>query len=168
MKQKLLIVISSRLNQAMWPFAEKEHREILQELRAFSQWIQLSLSVDAAALLSKTSDDVIAMLTAQLENVKMLKSLDSTTASIETTLDMQTSLLNEARDQEQRDKVLAWMSGFDQDVKHNEVRAPRIEGTGQWLFKTESFCDWYRCGDGDTKTVLWCSGVQGAGKSVLT
>lgn len=58
-----LTVLFEKLNRAgdslvsrmKWPLNSKEHRDTVQDLRAFAQWIQFALTIDGCALLSKTS-----------------------------------------------------------------------------------------------------------------
>ena len=167
-KEKLESVASSRLRQALWPFSEREHGEAMKELRVFSQWIQFSLSIDSSALLLKTSEDVTALLTQQLQSIQQLESIEMSNAATAEHLAMQTDMLSLAREKDDRDKLLAWISDYDQEEKHNEVRASRTENTGNWLFEKEAFRDWYKGTEPGEETFLWCYGNQGSGKSILT
>jgi hypothetical protein len=65
-----------------------------------------------------------------------------------------------------RDDVLKWISDEDYGQKHNTIRLPRVHGTGRWLLETGEYLTWR---DGDYfPNLLWCHGIQGSGKSVLT
>ena len=165
MNYKLEKVASSLIKQMTWPLSEKEHREALQEFRAFSQWIQFSLSIDASILLSNNSEDISRMLNAQLKNIQQLEHLESLTSSVESRLRIQETLIEDGRQEEEHKQLMGWLSNYDYEKKHIEVRAPRVSGTGTWLFDTEEFRQWYS--DGTTGSLLWCHGLQGAGKSVL-
>lgn len=44
--KKLDATAKSRLNRALWPLNEKEHRQSVQELRAVAQCIQFAMTVD--------------------------------------------------------------------------------------------------------------------------
>ena len=122
LSQKFEKVVSSRLKQATWPFSEKEHRESMQELRAFSQWIQLSLSTDTSMLLSKASQDILGILTTQLRRIQQLDSIDARTTSMELTLQSQESQWSSARREEEHMQVLEWLSKYDHNKRHNDIR----------------------------------------------
>ena len=164
---KLENVALSRLRQAIWPFTEKEHAEAMKELRIFSQWIHFSLSIDSSALLLQTSEDVTAMLTRQLQSIQRLDSIETSNAATAEHLAMQTNMLSLAYERDERDKILNWLSIYDHEERHNEVRASRTENTGSWLLDTETFQQWYQAAEAADET-LWCYGNQGSGKSILT
>jgi hypothetical protein len=165
LSQKLEPVLSSRSKQWIWPLSEREYRESMQDLRAFSQWIQLSLSVDTSILLSKTSDDIVEILTSQLKNIKQLDAIESRTSSLESRLQNQESRLADAHEQEERSRILSWLSEYDYEQKHKYVRSPRVPDTGGWLFSTQEYETWYK--STGNESILWCHGDQGVGKSVL-
>ena len=166
LKKELQRATSSRFKQLTWPFTEKEHRESIQELRNLSQWIQFSLAIDSSALQAQTSDDVITVLTKQLDSIQQLNSIESAAETIKVSLEAQTDMLYQTQKDEKRKKILAWVSDHDQERKHNDVREPRVEGTGEWLLETDAFNNWYY--SSKSPAVLWCRGGQGSGKSVLT
>ncbi len=76
-----LTVLFEKLNRAgdslvsrmKWPLNSKEHRDTVQDLRAFAQWIQFALTIDGCALLSKTSAEVLETLGHQLETFQLIK-----------------------------------------------------------------------------------------------
>ena len=68
------------------------------------------------------------------------------------------------RDTDQdRLKILAWLSPLNFKAKHHDVLSNHHPGTGQWLFDTPEFISW-RCGD---SKAMWCNGIPGAGKTIL-
>ena len=165
LKKELERATSSRFKQAIWPFTEKEHRESIQELRNLSQWINFSLAIDSSALQSRTSDDVVTVLTKQLDSIQQLNSIENAVETVRSSLEAQTDMLYQTQKDEKRKEILAWVSDYDQERKHNDVREPRVEGSGEWLLETDAFNSWYH--RGQSPAVLWCRGVQGSGKSVL-
>ena len=52
--------------------------------------------------------------------------------------------------------------------RHQDVKLPRVENTGVWLLRLESFCKW-RDSDNveDNGQVFCCYGIPGAGKTVI-
>jgi hypothetical protein len=69
LQEKLDVARRSRLTHFRWPLNNTEHRQTVDELRAYAQCVQFSLSVNGCALLSKTSGEVVDVLRHQLEAV---------------------------------------------------------------------------------------------------
>ena len=74
--------------------------------------------------------------------------------------------LRNHREVQDREKTLNWISTFGYEKKHHAIRMPRVDGTGEWLLDREEYWQWRD--DKDSHKVLWCHGIQGSGKSVLT
>lgn len=66
-------------------------------------------------------------------------------------------------DQERR-KIEDWLFASDFAAQQSDFNNRRQEGTGQWLINSNEFKNWL---DGTEKT-LFCSGIPGAGKTILT
>ncbi|EGO00913.1 hypothetical protein SERLA73DRAFT_178911 [Serpula lacrymans var. lacrymans S7.3] len=60
-------------------------------------------------------------------------------------------------------KLADWLTPLNFRQKQSEVYGKRREGTGDWVLDDERFKEW-QAGD---KRTLWCSGIPGAGKTVL-
>lgn len=54
------------------------------------------------------------------------------------------------------------MSNIAHHDKHNDTLRRRHEDTGNWFLELDEFQDWLK---NDTKSVLWCHGPPGIGKS---
>ncbi|KAI9375946.1 nucleoside phosphorylase domain-containing protein [Aspergillus egyptiacus] len=67
---------------------------------------------------------------------------------------------NEARE---RDKILNFISSFDDGDVQADTPNRSHEGTGQWLLNDPKFKDWIK-----EKQTLFCPGLPGAGKTVMT
>ena len=157
----------SLTNRLQWPFDAKEHYKTIQELRAFAQWIQFALTIDGCTLLSKTSAGVLQTLKSQLEGFRLLQRIDDQTQLIQKSLVEHAQALKDDRASEERERILNWISTFKHEQKHYAIRMPRIAGTGEWLIQENEFQRW-RDEPKPVNNVLWCHGIQGSGKSVLT
>ena len=73
------------------------------------------------------------------------------------------SLGSHQRDQEMRD-IISWISPLKFWPKHQDIFAKHQEGTGSWLFSDPKFLAWKT----GIERVLWCPGVPGAGKTILS
>ncbi|OBT73030.1 hypothetical protein VF21_07727 [Pseudogymnoascus sp. 05NY08] len=164
--KKLGQVGDNRTSRYLWPLNEKEHLKTVQELRAFSQRIQFALSVDSCSLLSRTSNDIIKILEQQVEGFRALEALEHDTAQILDTIRDQTQLFQDDRSAKRRDTIFNWISKSEHDQKHQAVRSPRVEGTGGWLLERMEYTRWRD--DASSSNILWCHGIQGSGKTVLT
>ena len=163
----------SRMSILKWPLSNTDHRKTIEELRAFSRCIQLALTTDGCALLSKTATEVQEVLatqketlTKQLNALELLERLDNRTSLLEVACQKQFQSLDEESQSRKRDDVLNWLSPPDHKLKHYHIRKPHVEGTGEWLFQMHEFESW-RDEPQAMSNVLCCYGIQGAGKSVL-
>jgi len=70
--------------------------------------------------------------------------------------------------QQQRDEhvlaVLNWLTPVDYAPQQDDYYSRRQEGTGQWLLDSIKFQDWRE----NSKKTLFCPGIPGAGKTILT
>ena len=66
----------------------------------------------------------------------------------------------------ERTKLLNWLSPLQPHVRHNDVRARRQDGLGEWFLQTDEFLRW-RDGGEFGKATLFCSGNPGVGKTFL-
>lgn len=62
-------------------------------------------------------------------------------------------------DDQERRKILDWISPLDFSSQQNAILGQRQEGTGNWLLKSEDFQKWM----GDSRGTLLCVGMPGAG-----
>ncbi|KAA8902670.1 ankyrin repeat-containing domain protein [Sphaerosporella brunnea] len=68
------------------------------------------------------------------------------------------------KEDEERRKLLQWLSEFNFDIEHDTVFAKRHLDTGNWLIESPMFEDWQTPSG---SSILWCYGTPGVGKSVL-
>ena len=69
---------------------------------------------------------------------------------------------------DESDQILAWLSPLEPRQRHQDVRARRLDGLGDWFLKTYSFINWCDSEDGSSMPTLFGSGAPGAGKTYLT
>lgn len=166
LSQKLGKVNDSKTSRLLWPLSEKEHQKTVQELRAFSQWIQFALTIDGCSLLSRTSDDVLKIMGQQLKWFESIHSLEDQTAQLQIAVAKQTQILEDDASAKRRHEILHWLSKLDHEQKHHAVRSQRVQDTGKWLLKRIEYSVWRDGAYGSN--VLWCHGIQGSGKTILT
>ncbi|GFF95605.1 ankyrin repeat and SAM domain-containing protein 3 [Aspergillus udagawae] len=71
-------------------------------------------------------------------------------------------LVQRSHDQE-RQQMASWLCSTDYASQQSANLRERQDGTGQWIFETDEFRQWER-----EKGVLFCPGIPGAGKTILT
>ena len=64
-------------------------------------------------------------------------------------------------------KIMRWLSSLEPNNRHQGVRNERFDGVGDWLLDTSEFREWRDSEDGADKTVLFCSGNPGVGKTYI-
>ncbi|UKZ74798.1 hypothetical protein TrVFT333_002468 [Trichoderma virens FT-333] len=84
------------------------------------------------------------------------KSLDDTSRGVH-------DLLSRHRDEE-NDTILDWLTHVNYVSRHNDVISMRQLGTGHWLLESDEFQSWMET----RKRTLFCPGIPGAGKTVMT
>ena len=64
-------------------------------------------------------------------------------------------------------QVLQWLSPLEPQKRHQHLRESRLEGVGEWIFRTNEFQRWNAGEDGSAHSVLFCHGDPGVGKTHL-
>ncbi|KAK6996897.1 Arp ankyrin repeat protein, partial [Favolaschia claudopus] len=72
-------------------------------------------------------------------------------------------LNNGEQSDDQKQKVLGWLSPFNFFQRQNDIFETCQEGTGQWFLSSRNFKTWLL----SPQKVLWCEGIQGSGKTAL-
>lgn len=63
-------------------------------------------------------------------------------------------------------EILEWLSSLNYQTKHVQVVQRRVSDTGKWLIETSEFRTFIQAGT--ASKLLWCYGIPGAGKTVLS
>jgi hypothetical protein len=65
---------------------------------------------------------------------------------------------------EEHQAILDWLTPIDYAPQQSDFISRRQEGTGQWLLDSQEFTVWLD----QSKQTLFCPGIPGAGKTILT
>jgi len=68
---------------------------------------------------------------------------------------------------EEGHQILQWLSPVEPQIRHQGVRADRLDGVGNWVLETGEFIKWRDAKDGSVGPVLFCSGNPGVGKTYV-
>ena len=74
--------------------------------------------------------------------------------------------LNNRQEDEEKKAILEWLSVGDHDKQQIDLSNQRQGGTGEWFVHCAEFQQ-LRHGENDSKTILFCPGMPGAGKTFI-
>ncbi|CCX07110.1 Similar to hypothetical protein AOR_1_932164 [Aspergillus oryzae RIB40]; acc. no. XP_003189429 [Pyronema omphalodes CBS 100304] len=68
------------------------------------------------------------------------------------------------------EKLLQWISPSEPNKRHDDIKHRRMDNTGDCFLKDEKFEKWYDIQglEKDSSPLFVCSGIPGAGKSVMS
>ncbi|KAF9768497.1 hypothetical protein IL306_014207 [Fusarium sp. DS 682] len=132
-----------------WPFTSTGSKEMIQEVQRYNQIIHTAVTADSLAKL-------IHSLSRQAEIKDDLGNIQRTTERI---LDIQVKIALDAK----RNQILRDFGQINHKVEYETNRKLRYGLTGLWLTQGPDFDFWYST----PGSRVWCSGIPGAGKSVL-
>lgn len=68
------------------------------------------------------------------------------------------------QDEQEFRTILGWLTSLDYGTQQSDFLSRRQEGTGRWLLESDQFQSWSK----DEKQTLYCPGIPGAGKTIIT
>ncbi|PQE05385.1 hypothetical protein CJF31_00011154 [Rutstroemia sp. NJR-2017a BVV2] len=118
---------------------------------------------------SKRTKRIWKRLKWEPEDIKQLRSRISTNIGL---LNAFTSGLNrdnivrlvQSQEDQSRQTILDWITPIDYALQQSDFISRRQAGTGQWLLNSAEFKAWVET----DKRTLFCLGIPGAGKTILT
>ncbi|KAM0474204.1 hypothetical protein ACHAP7_007891 [Fusarium lateritium] len=132
-----------------WPFTSAESKEMILEIQRYKQVIDIALA-----------SGTLAKLNLCLSRHSEIKDrLDGVQRITEKILDIQVKIALDAK----RNKVLQDFGQVNPRQEYETNRSLRHGLTGLWLTQGSDFDHWYST----LGSRIWCSGIPGAGKSVL-
>jgi Cdc6-like AAA superfamily ATPase len=72
--------------------------------------------------------------------------------------------LNRYQDTQENQQIISWLSNADYAAQLVEFSRTKVPGTGQWLLESDEFHSW----EEQNEKVLFCPGIPGSGKTILT
>lgn len=135
--------------QLKWPFSSDETKGILQDLERQKQTIDLALGADSLKSLTL----LLSRQSTANSDVSQLKD------DVKQILDIETRVVLGKK----REDVLEFFAKANPYSEFDTNRELRQGLTGLWLTQGSEFEEWYS----KPGSKIWCSGIPGAGKSVL-
>ncbi|MCJ1392629.1 hypothetical protein MMC18_005499 [Xylographa bjoerkii] len=122
----------------MWKFDKVEIIGILSKIERLKTLINVALTNDLFTL-SKAMKEDVSSIRKHVES----RQVDANTNS--------------------RQVIASWLTALDFKARQQDIFSRRQDGTGQWLLDSPEFQTWLA----EPGQVLYCSGMPGAGKTVL-
>lgn len=118
---------------------------------------------DVKELLS-TIERIKSLLSLALQNdhLSLSRSIEADVIEIKRGVLLQAQQSRDAKDLD----ILRWLALSKPEEAHIRVRERRLPGTGKWLLENPNFIAWRD--EEQTNSILWCHGIPGAGKTVLS
>jgi hypothetical protein len=135
-------------------FLAKDTRESVENLCRQCQTLNNMLSIDAAVLGATTFKEVREARKEQQE----------ISLAIRGGVDESNWRQENQEQQHERQTILQWLTPVDYAAQQSDFIGRRQKGTGQWLLDSTQFQAWLET----DKQMLFCPGIPGAGKTILT
>ena len=165
-----------------WPFEGKEVEKIIGAIEREKALLNLALNNDHRRLtqdlkrVAKENTRQLLELANAVEEtskankeqfVEVRKDL-ATSEKLQTRLSDGIDHLSKSDDDQKEEKekedILNWLTSIDYSSQQSDFINRRTPGTGHWLLDSAEFREWV---DTDSK-ILFCPGIPGAGKTILT
>lgn len=151
-----------------WPFVAKEVDELLVALEREKTLLGLALTIDTQKLLHKIEEtsvknsQYLKELLQSLENTSI--SQDGHLLQLEIGVDTIIRIQETKEEHDNNRTILDWLSPLDFTSQQNDFIRRRQADTGLWLLQSKEYQHWVTT----AKETLFCPGMPGAGKTVLT
>ena len=138
------------MKRLKWPFSGTEVKDLCKEIEGHKTTLSLALTADG--------------LSSLLQTLSRQNDLQSGINGIESELKRKREVETRVTMTKERRKVLAWIQPHDPHQNHEMNATLSYPETGRWFIESDEFKSWLRC----PGARLWCYGIPGAGKTVLT
>jgi hypothetical protein len=187
--RQALVVAATKLQKSdtktgilKWPFQEKEVQKLITAIESEKGLLSLALQNNSAKLLQQIDatsrtcvghlEDLLALFALHTSNLDSglshLKTALSTAKSSDIRLHEGVGTIQQHQavqtTLELRNKVLEWLSPVDHAAQQHDKISRRRLGTCSWFLECDAYRNWCTT-PGQT---LFCPGIPGAGKTVLT
>jgi NACHT domain len=142
-------------------FLAKDTRDSVENLCRQCQTLNNMFSIDAAVLGATTYKEIRE---ARKEQQEWHQAEAEISLVIRGGVDETIRRQQNQEQQHKRQAILEWLTPLDYSPQHNDFISRRQAGTGQWLIDSEEFRTWRTT----SNQTLFCPGIPGAGKTILT
>ncbi|KAJ6447150.1 rRNA processing domain-containing protein [Purpureocillium lavendulum] len=154
--KELFMVALHADQQAILLAVESYTRSLTEDLRDFREHVTTGLK----RLLDDADVARIEAKKARKEQQEWQDAASQATSAMQAAVDRQDARGNS----EERQVILDWLTPIDYASQQSDFIRRRQPGTGQWLLDSTEFKTWVEA----EKQTLFCPGIPGAGKTILT
>lgn len=165
-----------------WPFEEKEVQKIIDTIEREKNLLHLSVENNHRKLvqsIQRSAKDHQKQLLELVETIqkssedhqdRLSELRDEVARVVGSQIDLKEGIdrLHFRNDHHEATEVhqdiLQWLTPVDYASKQSDFINRRQQGTGRWLLNSEEYRAWIQT----PKTTLFCPGIPGAGKTILT
>ncbi|RYP09021.1 hypothetical protein DL764_001517 [Monosporascus ibericus] len=170
--------LDKALSALKWPFNEKEVEKLISAIQREKSLLQLAMTNECRELIREVKKSSCKNKELLMELIQMIKDnanedigqftkLNTILVEIQESQGNLKDYAGELRDQranlEQR-TILDWITPIDYAPQQSDIINQRQPRTGQWLLDSAEYQNWLK----DDKQTLFCPGIPGAGKTILT
>lgn len=151
---------------AMVSDCKQELDSLLDDLTKRSQSHRIGWERLKAAFLAKKTRETVENLRRQCGALNSLMAVDALALSTRIHKEVKEVKKEQQRWQADRDNkaVLDWVTTVDYSSQQSDFIGRRQSGTGKWLLDSAEYQQWIEA----AKQTLFCPGIPGAGKTILT
>jgi hypothetical protein len=139
---------------------------LLRELKARATGHRVGWERLKGTFRAKDTRESVENLYRQCQILNSMVSIDATVLGATTHKE-----IKEARREQQgwhqaetNQEILTWLTTIDFGAQQSDFISRRQKGTGQWLLDSDEFQTWLKT----SKQTLFCAGIPGAGKTIIT
>jgi hypothetical protein len=165
-----------------WPFDEKEVEKIIAVIERTKTLLELALTNDCRKLIQevkKSSNENERQLAELIEAIKKsskenenqfaelkdyLACIQGSQADLKDGVDWLQDRQDGREATEERKAILDWLTPVDYAPQQNDFISRQQAGTGKWLLDSAEYEAWLKT----DKQTLFCPGIPGAGKTIVT
>lgn len=151
-----------------WPFDAKDVEKVIAAVEREKSLLDLAFTSDCHRLTRKLhakSEE------SQEQLVQLLKELQGSSSNIQETVDSHHTEviagigeLKSNEEDDKRSRMLNWLSSSNYPAQQFDLIERRESGTGRWLLESQEYRTWLT----ESSGTLFCPGIPGAGKTMLT
>ncbi|KAK4085523.1 uncharacterized protein Triagg1_513 [Trichoderma aggressivum f. europaeum] len=119
----------------------------------------------AAAVAAAFAKELLAYVSpSDVDGEHTVKNMLSDVSTEVSSTNIGVSYIKSSLDNDMDRRILEWVTSIDYGPQQSDFLRRREPGTGQWLIDSTEYQDWL----GAKKQTLFCPGIPGAGKTILT
>ncbi|KAL1649589.1 hypothetical protein SLS58_001646 [Diplodia intermedia] len=161
----------------------KEVRKLRARISEQLQELQLNMNLDALTMISGLDSNISGLSTGISGFSTDISGLSTDISGLSTGISsLSTNILNGVEDQLKtqsaqttlvqqqnlRREVLAWLRPvMSFQTKYNDSIGEILPGSCDWILARQEYNDWLRATSSGDKTLLWVTGIPGAGKTTI-